>query len=277
MATLTSFADMAPVPRVLVDIPAVEFPAGAATVSLVREAEGRVFAVRGGQRLPASSPLVVVDVEAPFGVVSTYSVYGYDATGNMIGSLPVGAVTLLYDRPVVQQPLDARLSVEVRRLLTTAADVIRSTPGERVWPQGRSLPGLVGLGPRTGIQNLALDLFVATHADADRLQETLGTYETPQLPVWLVRTPPGMRIPRVFFCHVPEVNEVSINGHIGREYIQLSAVVTEVAPPAPDVTGAVLGYSDLAVFFATYSEVGAQYATYSDIKRDTSLIGAADA
>ena len=59
--------------------------------------------------------------------------------------------------------------------------------------------------------------------------------------------------------------------------VRFAAVVTEVRPPAAGISAAVLTYSDVRVFYATYSAAKARYATYSDVKRDTSLIGAADA
>lgn len=277
MSSLTPFADMAPVPRVLVDVPVNEFPAGSVTVSLTRTAEGRTFDVRGGQRLPATSPAIVLDPEPPFGVVSSYTVMGYDADGNVVGSWPIGTVTVEFSGTVIQQPLDPRLSVEVVRLSEMARETKRNTPGDLAYPQGRVLPGMVGLGPRRGIQGMTVDVLVLTHEDADALQETLGTYDTPQLPIWLVRTPPGQRFPRVFFCHVPELVEVPVFGAAEPGLVRFTANVTEVRPPAAGISAAVLTHSDMKVFFSTHTEVKAQYATHSDIKRDTSLIGASDA
>lgn len=277
MSSLTAFTDMAPVPRVLVDVPVSEFPAGSVTVSLTRTSEGRTFAVRGGQRLPATSPAIVLDPEPPFQVVSSYTVVGHDASGNIVGSWPVGSVVVNFDQAVIQQPLDPRLSVQVTRLKGTAEKLSRETPGSVAYPQGRVLPGLVGLGPRRGLRNVNLELFVDSLEDADMLQSTLGTYDTPQLPVWLVRTPIGQRVPRVFFCHVPELEEYAVIGSAQNEYVRFSASVTEVSPPAAGISAAVLTHSDMKVFFATHTAVKAQYATHSDIKRDTSLIGAADA
>lgn len=273
---LVAQADMAPVPRVLIDAPITSFPPGAVTVRIVRTAEGRTFDVRGAVRLPATSPAIIVDPEAPFGVESSYSLIGYDEDGVIVGEVPFARVTLEYHRPVIQQPLDPRLAVEVRRLVTTGAELMRETPGEVAYAEGRVLPGLVALGPRRGLRDVQLDLFVATYDDADQLQATLGTYDRPQLPVWLLRTPPGQRIPRVFFCHVPQLTEININGHIGMEYVQMSASVTEVSPPAAGIVATALTHSDMKVFFSTHSEVRARYATHSDVKRDTSLIGAAD-
>lgn len=272
-ATLTPLPDMNPVPRVLVDVPMSAFPVGAVTVSLTRTAEGRTFDVRGGQRKPATSPLIVLDPEAPFGVESAYTVVGHDAAGSVVGSWPVGTTTLGFDGTVIQQPLDPRLSVQVTLLLGTAAPIVRETPGSLAYPQGRVLPGMVGLGPRRGIQGTVLEILVTSAVEADRLQATLGTYEVPQLPIWLVRTSGG-RLPRVFFCHVPRLEERDLAGGV-EDLLQFSAVVTEGKPPAAGITAAVLTWSDVKVFYSTWTELKAAYATWSDLKRDTSLIGAA--
>lgn len=44
MSTLTAFADMSPVPRVLVDVPVEDFPAGSVTVSLLPAIRSRANA-----------------------------------------------------------------------------------------------------------------------------------------------------------------------------------------------------------------------------------------
>jgi hypothetical protein len=282
-ATLTPFPDMSPVPRVLIDVPVAAFPSGSVTVSLTRTAEGRTFDVRGGQRLPASSPAIVTDPEAPFGVVSSYTILGHDADGNIVGSWPVGDVTLEFDGTVIQQPLDPRLSVQVERMWETGTVLNRPTPFESAYPQGHVLPGLVGLGPRRGLQGVEWNVVTANHADADMLQATLGTYDTPQLPIWLIRTPVDhvnptrvQRVPRVFFCSV-SLTELDTYRLTDTSLVHFAAVTTEVRPPAAGITAAVLTHSDMKVFFSTHTEVKNQYATHSDVKRDTSLIGAADA
>lgn len=277
MSSLTPFTDMAPVPRVLVDVPVVEFPVGSVTVSLTRTSEGRTFDVRGGQRLPAASPAIVIDPEAGFGVESQYTLLGRDADGAVVGSWPIGSVVLDVSVTVVQQPLDPRLSAVVDRREGTGFELSRAAPGGPMYPQGRVLPGLVGLGPRRGLAGVTLDLVAESAEAADALQSTLGSYEKPQLPVWLVRTPPDQRIPRVFFCHVPELVELDTYRHTGSGFTHFSASVTEVRPPAAGITASVLRYSDVQVFYSTYSAVKAAYATYSDVKRDTSLVGASNA
>lgn len=277
MSTLTPFADMAPVPRVLVDVPVVEFPAGSVTVSITRTCEGRTMPVRRGERLPATSPAIVLDPEPAFGIESAYTVLGHDAAGNIIGSRPIGSTTVNFDRVVIQQPLDPRLAVEVERLSGTASELERETPGELVYTQGDPLPGLVGLGPRRGFQNVPLEIMVRSFEAADALSDTLGTYDTQQLPVWLIRTPPGRRTPAVFFVHVASIRERDTFISDGFPFVVFSATVTETRPPASGISAAVLTHSDLKVFFTTHTQVEAQYVTHSDIRRDTSLIGAADA
>ena len=276
MSVLTPFTDMNPVPRVLVDVPVSEFPAGSVTVSLQSTVDGRTIDVRGGQRKPASSPLIVLDPEPGFMVPTSYTLFGFDAAGKVVGSRPVGSVTVLFSGTVIQQPLDPRLSAQVELLRGTASELSRSTPGGAVYPQGRVLPGMVGLGPRRGLQGIPLLLDTLTDDAAVALDATLGTYDTPQLPVWLVRTVPDGHLPRRLFCHVPELvkHDTFLGLTPGRA--RFSTVVTEIKPPAAGIAATGLTYADVAVFFSTYSALGAAYATYSDIKRDTSLVGAAD-
>lgn len=277
MSTLTPFLDMAPVPRVLIDVPVVEFPAGSVTVSFTRTAEGMTFDVRGGQKLPAGSPAVVLDPEPPFGVESQYTVLGFDASGDMVGSWPVGSVTVDFDGTVIQQPLDPRLSVLIERMWETGRQLVRPTPFALSYPQGHELPGLVGLGPRRGFEDVEWELLATSRDDADALQSTLGHRSDPQLPVWLVRTPPDQRIPRVFFCAVSSLVELDTYRFSDQGEVHFKAVTTETRPPSAGISGAVLTHSDMKVFFSTHTEVKAQYATHSDVKRDMSLIGAADA
>lgn len=277
MSSLTPFTDMNPVPRVLVDVPVVEFPAGSVTVSLQSTCGGRTITVRGGQRLPATAPMIVLDPEPGFGVPTSYTVLGFDAGGNLVGSWPVGSVTVDFAQSVVQQPLDPRLSTVVDWRDETAFELVRETPGSLVYPQGQALPGLVGLGPRRGLSGVVLDIVTETFAAAQALQTTLGVDGAPQLPVWLVRTPPEVGLPPVFFCHVPQLSRLDTYRHTGTEFTHFRATVSEVRPPAAGVSAAVLTYSDVGVFFTSYAALGAAYATYSDIARDTSLIGAADA
>lgn len=122
---------------------------------------------------------------------------------------------------------------------------------------------------------MPLRIKVANSADADMLQAALGTIERSQLPVLLIRTPPGQRMPRILFCHVPELTE--LDDSTWTDAVRFEATVTETKPPAAGITAVAVTHSDMKVFFSTHTQVKANYATHSDIKRDTSLIGASNA
>lgn len=275
MSSLTPYADMGPVPRVEVVVDPADLIASTDTVTFRRRAEGRTFFVRGGVSRPAATTVVAMDYEAPFHTESVYEAMCFDAAGVYMGTSQLDSVTLEYDGTVIQQPMNPKLSVEVKRLIATAANIARPTPGELVYTENQGLGKLIGLGPRRGVVDLELDLLVSSHEAADALQATLGTYEVPQLQVWLVRTPPPMRIPRVLFCSVPQLNELEVNNHLGLSDVRFGATVAEVLPPAPGLSPAVLRYPDVGAVFADYSDVGAVYTLYSDIARDQSLVGAA--
>lgn len=275
MSSLTPFPDMGPVPRVEMVVDPADLITDTVTVTLRRRAEDRYFDVRGAVARPAASTIVAFDYEAPFQIESVYEGLCYDEDGVYMGAAQLDATTLNFSETVIQQPFDPKLSVVVKRLAATAAVVSRPSPGDLVYVEGDGLPRLVGLGPRRGVTDTTLDLLVDGHANADKLQATLGTYERPQLQVWLVRTPPPMRLPRVFFCAVPQLDELEVNNRFGGSLVRFGAGVTEVRPPAPGLSPAVLRYSDVGAVFADYSDVGAVYTLYSDIARDQALVGAA--
>lgn len=275
MSSLTAQNDMTPVPRVEIVIAPADVLAGTVTVTIRRRAENRYFFVRRGIGRSIASTLVTIDYEAPFNVVSTYEALCYDAAGAYLGAVQLGSTTVSCDQTVIQQPLDPRLCAIVYRLESTGAEISRPMPGDLARLEDAALPRVIGQGPRQGVTDVALSLLVTSQEMGDRLQATLGTYETRQLPVWLVRTPPPQRLPRVFFCFVPNLAELEVNLHAGGSMIRYSATVTEVPPPAPGLSPAVLRYSDIKTVYPTYSALKAAYSLYSDILRDQSLVGAA--
>lgn len=275
MSSLTPFPTMGPVPRVEVVVDPADLITDTATATFTRRAENRTFEVRGGVDRSAGSTIVAMDFEAPFGVESLFEARCHDEDGVYMGTVQLDTATLDYAGTVIQQPLNPKLCTEVQLLRATAAAVTRPTPGELVYPENEPLAKLIGLGPRRGVTGLDLEILADTHEIADALQATLGTYESPQLQMWLVRTPPPMRIPRVFFCAVPELVELEVNNHLGGSRVRFVASVTESRPPAPGLSPAVLRYSDIEAVYASYSDIEAVYTLYSDIQRDQSLVGAA--
>ncbi len=280
MSSLEAFPDMAPVPRVEVVVDPSDLMAGTATATLrrshlERSNWQRQFLVRGAVDRPAGTPIVAMDYEAPFGVESLYEALCYNEAGTYLGAVQLGSATLEFAGTVIQQPLNPRLAVQVTRLAAMAAPVAQSAPGDLVYPEDESFAVLVGTGPRRGVEAFNVAVRTDTVEAADALQGTLGNPDNRQLQAWLIRTPPPQRIPRVFFCAVPQLVEDDRTVRLGGGQVAFRAVVTEIQPPAPGRMPAVLRYSDIAAVYGTYSAVGDVYTLYSDIARDQSLVGAA--
>lgn len=274
MSSLTPLPTMGPVPRIEVVVEPSDLITDTVTATIRRRHEGRTFEVRGGVRKSAESTLVVMDFEAPFNTQALFEAACYDEAGVYMGAVQLDTATLNYNGTVIQHPFDPRVSVEVRRLSGFAENVTYGSTGELVYPDAPGLGNLVGFGGGRGVTGLPVDILVDGYDDADMLQATLGTYETPRLKVWLVRTPPPMRIPRVLFCWVPDLTEKDMDVRNGGSLVRFQATLTEIEPPAPGLSPAVLRHSDVKALFSTHSQVEAAYTLHSDIKRDQSLVGA---
>lgn len=279
MSSLTPLPDMGPVPRIEVLVDPADLLTDTVSATIRRRhldgASGpRTFDVRGGVRKQAESTLVVMDFEAPFQVQSLFEAACYDEDDVYMGSVQLDTATLNYSGTVIQHPFDPRISLSVRRLSGTAETVAFGSSGEVVYPDAPGLGNIVGFGGGRGVVGLPVDLLVDGHDNADMLHATLGTYEKPRLKAWLVRTPPPMRIPRVLFCWVPDLVEVDLDVRNGGSAVRFQATLTEIEPPAPGLSPAVLRHSDVKALFSTHTEVEAVYTLHSDIKRDQSLVGA---
>ncbi|WP_439593886.1 hypothetical protein [Microbacterium sp.] len=275
MSSIAPFPDMGPVPRVELVVDPGDLLTDTVTVDFERRAEDRTFKVRGGMSRSATTTAVVMDYEAPFQIESVYSARCMDEDGAYMGTVTLDATTLAFGGTVIQQPFDPKLAVEVVRLAAMAGPVRQSTPGDLVRTENSGLPTLIGTGIRGGVEGFTLAVRTDTLAAYRALQATLGTYEQPQLQAWLIRTPPPILLPRVFFCAAPSLDAIERTLHFGEERVEFTAVVTEIEPPAPGLSPAVLRYSDLVALFDSYSDIAATYTLYSDILRDQSLVGAA--
>jgi hypothetical protein len=272
---LTVFTDMAPVPRVQVDLLPADLLATTTTITVRATANGRQFDVRGAVLIPATTAEVVFDYEPTFDGLNVYEAACYNASGVYLGVIPLGSVLVPFDGTVVQQPLDPRLGVSVIPLAGSAKDLQRPTTGEPVWPDNARFPVIVSSGPRRGLVDVPLVLSTLTLADADVLQSTLGDYDRDLPAVWLVRSSTLVRLPPKLFARVAGFTETDFDVALDGETLTFTATLTEIEPPLVGTAPAVLRYADVGAVYSTYSGLGAVYTKYSDIKRDQSLVGAA--
>lgn len=264
----------APVPSVRISI--ADVLPGTVAVNVHRIADGRTTLVRGGIRKSAIGGTTLVDWEAPFGVPVQYRAEQFDETDSSLGFTETSSTVLDVAETWVHQPLNPSVAVSPLRLLKTAEDVARSTPGELVYVQGAEFATRVG-GQRRGVSSVPFELLTRSLADADRLQAVFGRYGSRGAGVVCIRTPPPMRLPRTFYASVDEVHEVPVNVHIGREDVTFKFEATEARPPAPGLVTAVLRRADIDAAYPTRAARAAAYATRLERDSDYSLAGVADA
>lgn len=259
---LTVFTDFAPTPRVLVSVTA---PApGTQTVNVLRTAEGREMKVRGGVGRYAVGGTAVMDYEAPFGVPSSYRAEQFDVNGVSLGFLALGTVTVDVTDSCIHQPLSPALAVRAPRVLMDSAnDFSHPSPGGTVWPEGATVGRIIG-GQRRGLVGTRLHVRLSSTDDMDTLQSMFGTYTQDFPSVLCIRTPPGLRIPRVLFAGCLDPHEVI--GGINR-ILTYDMTVDEVAPPYPGLLIPLLRREDIDAAYPTRAERAAAYPTR--LARDT--------
>jgi hypothetical protein len=249
-----------------------DYPAGTATLRIERLSDNRTWDVRGGVSVNAG--VAVLDFEVPFCVPSTYRAECFTSDGMSIGYTDSSTTTVWEDRTILHQPMNPRMWVNPTRLVGTAPKLERPSDGSVVRVEGATTDRVIGSG-RSGVVASQWSLLTNRIEDADALQALLGTYETRQVPVLCIRTPPPMRVPRTFFVHVPALAEISLDAHLGGTSMQFDFTGREVEPPYPGLTTPLLTYGDIDAAYGSYDLADAAYPTYTDRDRDYSLAGSA--
>ncbi len=124
---------------------------GTVAVDVYRIADGRTTLVRGGIHKSAIGGTTLVDWEAPFGVPIQYRAEQFDSTDTSLGYTETSSTTLDVADTWIHQPLNPSLAVSPLRLMKTATDIARATPGELVYVQGAEFATRIG-GQRRGLQ-----------------------------------------------------------------------------------------------------------------------------
>lgn len=254
-----------------VEIFFTNFVAGTARVRLYRYSEGRTWLVRGGVDIAPS--VAVRDYEVPSGVTSTYRAEMFDIAGNSLGFNTAASVTMPSFGPVVHQPLDPSLFAAVTVLLDTAQTLVRPTPGELTYTEGSTVGRRIGMR-RRGLSGAQLEFMTDTIANADMIQAALGTYETEQVAVLCVRTPPPIRLPRTLFCASDSLEEIETDVHMGGTAVRYRMQVDEIEPPFPGLVKPTLTYDDIDTV-GSYDVQDSMWATYTDRDRAYELAGQA--
>lgn len=257
-------------------IDAGDLDPAAERLRLYRFSDNRQWKVRGGWDIAVG--VAVLDFECPFGVDATYRAEVFDGAGLSLGFTDYATVTLDVGSVWVHNPLVPAEGIELGAAALLDDSGARATRrpivGSVVYTEGSMLGRWIGSG-RRGVVDYSLGFAVESLDLADRFQGMLGDYNTRQVGVLCVRTPPPVRIPRTFFTSVPDPTEVSVDVQWGGQRTDIVFTATEVDPPFVGLVTPLLTYDDLDAAYSTYDERDAAYATYTDMDRDYSLAGLA--
>lgn len=246
------------------------FAGGVHHQTLTRVVEGRTMPVRGG--FEVAPDVTVRDFEAPFGVDYSYVSEMFDAGGGSVGYAQSDPLLVDVKRSYVHQPLNPNLWASPHVMLGSAEDIDRPLVGDVVYVEGDSLGRRIG-SRRLGISGLDLVFETDTIDAANQMQRMLGDYETQQIGVLIIRTPPPLRIPRTLIASVRKMPEVNVNVNRRGSIIQFPMTVDETAGPHVGLVVPTLTYDDLDAAYGTYDIRDAAYPTTTDSDRDYSLAG----
>ena len=282
MTTITLEAVPDGVPAPYVSVAVDDHPEASARCTVWRTHGGRSFRVRGLVKVSTAGLVSGLDTEALF-AESSYRVEYFDESGIFLEWSETEEVTLSGLEPGwawMHDPFDPATSLKVRFEWSTAAEIMRSTPSDRVRQPSRSV-GIAFAGTRSGVEGLVLDVWTPSFADADRLDAMLGLYDVPGPSILCVRTNRQMRIPATLFAEVPKSLYRPYGARRGSEHGDWSMAVDEVAPPVEAVIRALLDYADFEAYYTDaggdYAAFTAAYADYAQAQVDYSIAGYADA
>lgn len=262
-------------PRVEVYTDPADLDADTVQMRLWRFSDDRQWLVRGGVDVTPGS--AVLDWEVPFQTVAQYRWQMFAAGGAEIGFTDVSQVTVDVSDVWVHNPLIPTAGISLGPLALLGGSFsknMRPTVGDVFWGEGDVVGTWVG-SRRRGLTSAPVGFAVESLEDADALQAMLGTYETQQLGVLCIRTPPPVRVPRTFFAAVQDPQEVDRDVSVGGTRTDFVFTATEVHPPHPGITTPLLTYSDMSAAFSTYTELSVEFATYTESARAYAYAGLA--
>jgi len=268
VSTATSFADMDPSPRVLLDLDPAEIGT-ADTVTVWQISKWGQVPVRNAVRRSVSGGLVVTDYEIPPGVPVTYRVERFDAGGVSLGyvlnlaaqvDLPGGFV-------VVQDPLAPANAVLVRAERRFADALTRSRASAVYQAGGRTF---AMSGPYSAFQQLSLRCVTQSDADRETLAEILSEA------MILVRSMPTTRLPGAFYATVASVPMIPHDARRGGDTDVWDIAGDQLSRPELDIIVAVYSYDRFKAYLdtlhpptpGTYNDAAAIWSTYLDAMRN---------
>jgi len=268
VSAVTSFNDMAPSPRAVVDIDVNDLDPNTRTITVFQVSQWGQVAVRNATRKSAVGGFLVTDYELPPGVPVTYRVEQFDVTGSSLGfALSLDAmVEIPFGMIVVQDPLAPAGALLLNAEAQFAEQLTRTRPSARYQAGGRTF-AMTGL--YSALQAVSLRCTTETEAERAGLATLLES------PLLLIRSMPKMRLPGAFFASIDSVPMIPVNARGGGDIDLWDLAADEVTRPDLEIIVAVYTYDRYKAYldakyppFGTYDDARAEWATYLDAMRN---------
>lgn len=267
-STVTPFDDMAPSPRVLIDIDDTDLHVDTVTAIVMQLSKWGDVPVNRTPRAVAGG-LVLTDYEVPPGVPVTYRVHQFDVNGDSLGfALSMQTqVDVPFGWVVVQDPLAPADAIMLEGG-TEFAGVMRRVRPSRTYQAGGKSFALSGLN--SAFLSVPLQCFTDSPADQDLLARILDQS------LILVRAHPRTGIPGSLFAAVTNVAWDS-RGHarFGRDTRAWDFTTDEVSRPSIDIIVPIYTYDLYKAYLdekyppvATYDDAATEWATFIDAVRN---------
>jgi len=274
VTTLSPLTTALPAPRIQVLID--DLPPGVASITLYRQADGRSFRVRGAVKVPVAGAFQTLDLEAPFGLASTYRAAMFTSLGIEVGYTDPAVTTLAVNEVWVHNPLDPANAIQIDLDDKSGRSLTRPITGELYQPEQRPLAVLITTN-RRGLERVELYFSTDDSVAAEKFESMFGGYDEDEqlVPVLCVRVPGYIDLPRPLFAGALEPVRMPINIHMGGSLREWQVSADEAEPPFPGIVVALLTRNDIDAFFSTRNALDAAYASRTAIDRDYSKAGTA--
>lgn len=272
-STVTSYADMNPSPRAVIDLDPEDLDPDTDTVTVHQLSKWGEQEVRGYTRRPLAGGLVLTDYEIPLSQQVTYRIEQFDAAGDRLG---FGQLTLTtrveipeagarsVGKVIVQDPVAPAKAVMLDARPGTFGQLRRLVPLQ-IYSAGTSTVGLAGL--RSLLKDVPFILVTDTDDQRDRLDAILST--TPIL----IRADPKTRMPGTFYAAATAYDQAPHDPNLTTGTDDVTFTADQVTRPALAVIVALLSYDLFRDFVqatttGTYDDARSIWLTYLDALRD---------
>ncbi len=266
VSTVAAFVDMAPSPRVQVDIDDADLNPATVSVIVWQISQWGQIPVNRTPRSVAGG-LVIDDFEVPGGVQVVYRAEQFDSGGVSLGMALSLSVRVDWDPGdvILSDPLEPGNAVRVRAEKLFAGSLERGRSSSLYRAGAKTF---VMSGPMSGFQKLSLR--VVTENDADRQTLSLITEQA----TMLVRAMPQTRLPGILYVSVPSVPMVPFNARTGGAVDVWDMSGDQVSRPEIDIVVAVYSYDLFKAYLdakyppeATYDDAELEWSTYVEAAR----------